>query len=121
MTMERRDIERLLDNGDSDAAIEELTRGAAPTEGWQFVLLARAYSQRGDSRGDLFSANFFADRAAEAGLSDGLIDEIRARYHRLSEGDSVREQHYKMGGVREHREERPASYPFSCLIQRANS
>ncbi|MBM4396404.1 MAG: FAD-dependent oxidoreductase [Deltaproteobacteria bacterium] len=57
----------LLDEGRNDDAIDRLRGPAAPAHGVLCARLARAYHQRGDARGDVYSARFFASRALELG------------------------------------------------------
>lgn len=66
----QRDLEIALDclkSRDPDAAIEVLRDPKAPHEQEVCSLLAKAWFQRGDTRGDVFSSHFFAQRAIELG------------------------------------------------------
>jgi len=61
------EAEQLLTDGRNDAAIDLLRAPDAPNDPDRCVLLARAYFQRGDARGDVFSGHFFATRAIAQG------------------------------------------------------
>ena len=115
MPMDRHRAEVLLDDNANDAAIEMLCSEGPPAEPWQLALLARAYVQRGDSRGDLYSADFFAKRAAESGFDEPWLAEIRERYGLGSAEASLREYRYEMGGVTDRRSERATPYPFNAV------
>lgn len=62
----------------NDEAINLLRYQKPPDDPRVFSLLARAYYQRGDTRGDVFSAHYFAERAMAAGVTDPRILAIRA-------------------------------------------
>jgi len=62
----------------NDAAIELLRSRGAPNHHALCTLLARAYFQRGDSRGDIYSSHYFAKRAQELGESDPGVRAIQA-------------------------------------------
>jgi formate dehydrogenase major subunit len=73
-----RQAEALLASRQNDAAIDLLRAPGAPNDGRRCALLARAYFQRGDSRGDVYSSHFFAARAMELGDATPLLLAIRA-------------------------------------------
>ncbi len=68
---------RCLEQGKNDEAIDLLRSEEAPHHAEACVLLARAYYQRGDTRGDIYSSHFFAQRALSLGLQ---TDEVLAMY-----------------------------------------
>ena len=51
----------------NDQAIDVLRANDAPNDPTRCALLARAYFQRGDTKGDVYSSHFFARRAMELG------------------------------------------------------
>ena len=59
----------LLDARQPDKAIEVLRSKEAPADAEICALLAECYYQRGDTKGDVYSSNFFAERALELGAS----------------------------------------------------
>ncbi len=61
-----------------DEAIDQLRSPGAPKDPETCALLARAFFERGDTRGDLFSAHFFALRAMELGRDSREMRAIRA-------------------------------------------
>lgn len=61
-----------------DLAIEALRFHGAPNDAKRCALLAKAYFQRGDARGDIYSSHFFATRANELGLETNQLRAIRA-------------------------------------------
>ncbi|OQW96193.1 MAG: hypothetical protein BWK77_05940 [Verrucomicrobia bacterium A1] len=73
-----RRAEALMASRQNDAAIDLLRAPGAPDDGARCALLARAYFQRGDSRGDVYSSHFFATRAMELGVATAPILAIRA-------------------------------------------
>ena len=73
-----RRAEELLGARRSDDAIDLLRSREAPNDAARCALLARAYSQRGDTRGDVYSSHFFASRAMELGASSRELFAIRA-------------------------------------------
>ena len=75
----------LLAAGRSDDAIRCLCQDGAPDGADACALLARAFVQRNDSRGDHYGAGFFARRACEQGCADPEVREIAARYEGPSE------------------------------------
>ena len=56
-----------LDKNQNDKAIDILRSQGPPNEELLCILLARAYFQRGDTRGDIYSSHYFARRALELG------------------------------------------------------
>ena len=69
---------RLGDIASFNQAIDLLRAPGAPNDGKTCALLARAYYQRGDSRGDMYSGHYFAKRAMEFGVTDKWVLAIRA-------------------------------------------
>jgi hypothetical protein len=61
-----------------DDAINALRYDRPPDDPRVHALLAEAYFNRGDARGDLFSAHFFVEKALAAGLTDHKLHAIRA-------------------------------------------
>ena len=61
-----------------DDAINALRYDRPPDDPRVHALLAEAYFNRGDTRGDLFSAHFFVEKALAAGLTDHKLHAIRA-------------------------------------------
>ncbi len=66
---------RLLGLGKSDEAIDILRADESPKDATLLALLARAYAQRGDVRGDVYTSQFFAKRAEDSGV---VADELAA-------------------------------------------
>ncbi len=73
-----RRAEGLLAARRSDDAIDLLRSADAPNDAPRCALLARAYHQRGDTRGDVYSSHFFASRAMDLGLASRELYAIRA-------------------------------------------
>ncbi len=69
---------RLLDQGRSDEAIDILRADESPKDAALCALLARAYAQRGDVRGDVYTSQFFAKRAEELGAQAEELSAIQA-------------------------------------------
>ena len=109
---------RLLDKGQCDEALKLLCDTGVPDSGIVCALLARAYLQRGDARGDLFSARFFADRAREHGFDQPWLEEINDA---LGPEEHPREAchackpDFSLGGWDSERPEKPSPYSFSAL------
>jgi len=103
-------MEALLMAQRHDDVIESILKNGPPSHAWHFVMLARAYMQRGDSRGDLYAAYFFAQRAMQAGCDDAALLDIRNAYRALGSSDPSADTAYATV---------PASpgtrYPFSAL------
>ena len=70
--------EKLLGERRLDDAIEALRSPTAPAHARTCTLLARAYYGRGDTRGDVFAAHFFAGRALQLGADEPELRAIRA-------------------------------------------
>ncbi len=69
----------LLDRGEADAVIEKLrTVDAVNGNAAVCALLAQAFFQRGDSKGDVYSSMWFADRAVALGADDPQLPLIKA-------------------------------------------
>lgn len=62
----------------NDQAIEMLRLHASPNDPRRFALLAKAFFQRGDTKGDVYSSHFFASRAMEFGVETNQLRAIRA-------------------------------------------
>lgn len=73
-----RRAEGLVAARQNDAAIDLLRAPGAPNDAARCALLARAYFQRGDSRGDVYSSHFFATRAMDLGVAANPLLAIRA-------------------------------------------
>ncbi len=73
-----RRAEGLVAARQNDAAIDLLRSADAPNDAARCALLARAYFQRGDSRGDVYSSHFFATRAMDLGVATNQLLAIRA-------------------------------------------
>lgn len=69
---------RLLEQGKNDEAIDVLRADESPKDAALLVLLARAYAQRGDVRGDVYTSQFFARRAEALGAANEELLAIRA-------------------------------------------
>lgn len=69
---------RLLEQGKNDEAIDILRADESPKDAAVLALLARAYAQRGDVRGDVYTSQFFARRAEELGAASEELLAIRA-------------------------------------------
>lgn len=61
----------------NDMAIDALRAQDAPNDVRRCALLARAYFQRGDAKGDVYSAYYFATRAQQLGDTSNAITAIR--------------------------------------------
>ena len=72
----RQRIEALLEANRNEEAIDTLCGHRPARDAWEFALLARAYYQRGDARGDRYAATFFTDRAQTAGFDFVLYDGV---------------------------------------------
>ena len=68
----------MLDAGQPDAVVELLQGEGANGHAERCALLAEAYFTRGDTKGDLYSAHFFAGRAMELGASSPALLAIKA-------------------------------------------
>ena len=68
----------LLDQNKNDEAIDILRSQGSPTHKDLCILLARAYFQRGDTRGDIYSSHYFAEKALELGVKEPLAWAILA-------------------------------------------
>jgi glutamate synthase (NADPH/NADH) small chain len=115
MNNDREHIESLLQNGTPDRAIELLIADGPPDSGWKQALLARAYALRGDSRGDIYSAGFFALRAHEAGFNEPWLAQLVGRLNRKSDEAIVLPPTQSMGGVNDTRDASPTPYPFNPI------
>jgi NADPH-dependent glutamate synthase beta subunit-like oxidoreductase/ferredoxin len=115
MQHDRVEIEALLEANVNDLAIEMLIADGAPEAAWKFALLARAYRQRGDSRGDLFSSHFFAQQALAAGCDEAWLEEIIAHYNQSAPQREVRPCAYIVGGMTDRRAPGPSPYTFSAV------
>lgn len=78
-------LDRLLEEAElmvgvrkNDDAIGLLRYNEPPNDARVYAMLARAYFQRSDTRGDVFSAHFFSERAMELGCADPRVLAIRA-------------------------------------------
>lgn len=115
MAHDRHEIAALLDAGDNDVAIELLCKDAVPREPWQLALLSRAYFQRGDSRGDLYSGTFFLNRAREEGFDEAWLDDLARQYAKRPKGAEICEPQYKFGGMTDSRTKGTTPYKFHAL------
>lgn len=70
--------EALLAIGDYSAVIDELRADGVPEDAKSFELLAQTYFRRGDSRGDVYSSSYFAERALTEGSTAPLLYSIMA-------------------------------------------
>ncbi|MCB1195181.1 FAD-dependent oxidoreductase [bacterium] len=82
----------LLDRNENNQAIEVLRSKESVKDAVACSLLARAYFQRGDSKGDMYSSHFFAARALELGYNRNDVKAIKAlsafrkgQYHEAAE------------------------------------
>lgn len=73
-----RDAQQLLDEKRPDAVIELLRGKDANGSAALCELLAEAYFMRGDTKGDIYSASFFADRAIALGTTNTTLLAIKA-------------------------------------------
>jgi formate dehydrogenase major subunit len=97
----RAEIESLLEAGRNEEAIDKLCGRHAARDAWEYALLARAYFQRGDARGDLYAGCFFANRAQLAGFDEPWLEELRSRH-----SEPAAEKKISMRGL---------SYPFDAV------
>ncbi len=67
----------LLDKGDPNGAIEVLRTGNQ-NDAYSCALLAHAYFQRGDTKGDVYTSYYFARRARQLGYKEPSIIAIQA-------------------------------------------
>ena len=68
-----RQARALLEQHQPDAVIELLRAVDAPNDAAHCALMAQAYFQRGDTRGDVYSSQFFARRALALGLKSSRM------------------------------------------------
>ena len=68
-----REARSLLDQRQPDRVIDLLRAKDAPDDPARCALLARAYYQRGDSRGDMYACHFFASRALALGPASDIL------------------------------------------------
>ncbi len=99
----RTEVESLLEANRNEEAIDKLCGRHSARDSWEFALLARAYFQRGDARGDLYAGHFFADRAQIAGFDEPWLDTLRSQHVQAAEGE---------------RSEPAASYPFDAVSEK---
>ena len=97
-------IEALLEANRNDEAIDKLCGQHAARDAWEFALLARAYFQRGDARGDFYAAYFFTARAQTAGFDEPWLEKLRSR-NEAAGGDTTVSR-------------RSISYPFDALSEK---
>jgi NADPH-dependent glutamate synthase beta subunit-like oxidoreductase/NAD-dependent dihydropyrimidine dehydrogenase PreA subunit len=114
MMTDRKRIESLLEASQPDEAIEALIQDGVPEQPWQHALLARAYGLRGDSRGDLYAAAFFAKRAHDAGFNEPWLTELAAQRHRAAAEKQVLAPRQTLGGIHDTRREGPTPYAFNA-------
>ena len=113
--------EKLLDGGQCDEALKLLCTAGVPDSGIVCALLAKAYLQRGDAKGDLFSARFFADRALEHGFGEPWLLEISdALGATPSPTDSCHacKPDFSLGGPTDERADAPSRHDF-CALSRS--
>jgi NADPH-dependent glutamate synthase beta subunit-like oxidoreductase/ferredoxin len=72
------DAAALLDSGNNDAAIDALRAADTPNDAQSCGLLARAYFQRGDTKGDIYASHYFARRARQLGCDEPCVAAIQA-------------------------------------------
>jgi formate dehydrogenase major subunit len=103
----RIDIETLLDGHRNEEAIDRLCGQHAARDAWEFALLARAYFQRGDARGDLYAGHFFASRAQLAGFDEPWLEALRSEHAQPV--------------AQKKTSPRSLAYPFAALSERHGS
>lgn len=108
----------LLSGNHAGAAIGLLCQAGVPDSAEVCLLLAQAYLQRGDARGDMFSARFFAERAISHG---GAPDAARgvlaatAPSRTPAEGTGPDRPRATLGGWQDTRCEKSSPYDFCAL------
>jgi len=107
----------LIDAGQYEEAIALLCRLGPPEETSVCELVAKAYHRRNNTRGDVYSARVFAERALAQGSTDAEMKEIidRAALKDRELGSKLAPQDYIMGGWQEKREEAESPYPFCAM------
>ena len=104
------EMEALLKAQRHDDVIESILADGPPCDAWHLAVLARAYKQRGDSRGDLYAAHFFAQRALQAGSDDAALPDIQDAYESRAPVDSSAEHTSATPPIPPE-----TPYPFSAL------
>ncbi|MDT8422024.1 MAG: FAD-dependent oxidoreductase [Desulfuromonadales bacterium] len=108
----------LIAAGQTDEAVALLCEVGPPSETAVCELIATAYQQRSATRGDIFAAKVFAQRALTQGSRQPLMAQIVAATRQdqpLSSG--MKPQAYQLGGWNEQR--RPIAAPLAaCALSR---
>ena len=73
-----RKASRFLEKNENDKAIDVLRSQGPPDNEASCALLAKAFFQRGDTRGDIYSSHYFAERSLELGSKNPLMWAILA-------------------------------------------
>ena len=113
--------EELITQGQCDEAVELLCSAGVPEEARVCELIALAYHQRENNRGDVYSAVVFAGRALAHGSTEPRMQEIIDSARRGSaEGDvNLEPQAYELGGWDEKRAAVDAPLS-SCALSKLN-
>jgi len=113
--------EALINAGKVDEAVRLLCRQGIPAETEVCELIAVAYHRRSATRGDVFSAVVFAQRALSQGSDNPLMQQIIAAAKREDQQApvSLAPQEYQLGGWNEQRPEVAAPLP-ACALSRLN-
>jgi len=113
--------EALIKAGKYEAAVKLLCQQAVPTETRVCELIATAYHKKNCTRGDVFSAVVFAERALAQNSTNQLMQEIieAAKRQDIQTKVSLAPQQYLLGGWDEQRPDSAA--PLSaCALSRLN-
>lgn len=111
----------LLNENRPQDALDLLCDAGVPDTGEVCARMARAYLLRGDTKGDIYSANFFALRAQEKGFSEAWVQEIIDQCQPVPSAVEAAHKHvphYQMGADYETREEGVTPYSFQPISQK---
>jgi hypothetical protein len=115
------EAEALINAGQYNEAVELLCRQGVPDGTRVFELIALAHHKQDRTRGDVYSAAVFAERAINSGSTDPLMNEIvkaAKRSDKPSEGH-LAPQDYQLGGWQEKRDAVDAPLA-SCALSKLN-
>jgi formate dehydrogenase major subunit len=114
------EADQLLAEGRNDEAIDLLCAPGVPDTGDICARIAKAYLQLGDAKGDLFSARFFADRAARHGFAEPWFAAVQTACAAPRPADASIHGSgppFTLGGWQDERAEAPSPYA-SCALSR---
>jgi formate dehydrogenase major subunit len=113
------EAQRCIEAGRYEEAVEILCRPGPPDGAEICALIARAYHRLHRTRGDVYTAKVFAQRALEHGSQEPELREIIAVAERPDAplNEPLAPQAYAMGGWQETRPVAAAPYSFCALSQ----